>query len=400
MSAIELFHAFSNSVEKIPLNMIGLDSINKVVNNLPKTAIEKSPESSAKLIDFYFRNIDSALKMHYEMTLLSLSWLIRNCESNYKTSFLELLRKEVSSNTGTGSRNIFLLDIQREVEGSLSREQATYLADLVIDKMLSPKSDTYTTETFGAFDNLLISTKSFDFMPPESQTRYVEKLKDCLLDNRSSISTKTRVIQAIDFLSAKIEKQHFETLDDFISRNRERLFVSTHTEDLSPFRSSSFVNFRALLYSCSSYAPVKKPLTFSLDLLRLSVSTEAHVRGLFAETVVSFVQSNPDCSGNLSLLHRCYELTFDSDPKVRGKAISSIIELFNVIDSEIQETYLLRISDLLSDPSEISRAYLALSLSEFKDKIPSDVSNSAKRKLEEDVSYYVRRNINQGNNKV
>jgi len=396
--SIDLLQSFVAAIKKIPLNMIGMDTINKVVNNLPKDVIQENSQSVESLISFYFKNIESSLKMHYESTLLSVSWLIQNSKNvGAKNTFLEIINKELSLSKENASKTIFLLSRVQDVEGSLSQDEISSVANLVIDEILNPASKGYSTEGYGGYDSLLISTRFFDSFPKNLQDKYLDKIVSCLLDPKSSISNKIRYIQTLDFLSKRIDEKYFKSLGNFIVQNRKTLFASSRKEDLSPFRSSSFVNFRALLYSCAIVAPVDNPTMFSLDLLRLSVSTESHVRESFAESTVYFIRANPNYSGNLSLLNRCYELTFDSDPKVRGVAISSVVELFTTIDQEIKDSYLMRIIDLASDPSEITRAYLARAFNKFKSNVPSEQFDSLKNKLEKDVSFYVRRNINKTN---
>lgn len=390
---LELYRVFSNLTPKLPISMIALDSINKVVLNMPESLIARDLYSSRTLCDFYFENINSFFKSDQEMTLLSLAKLVKHSPIEEKNKFLKVIDQELHKTPKDYGKRIMLFDILRDLNGDLALEMASEVIGTVSQSFFSSDSKGYSATGVGSGEALFISTKFFDSLEPSAKDKYLSRMVSSLLDPHFSISNKIQVLSALDRLSEKIDRSYFTPIYDFILKHREGLFSWQQTDKMSAFRSTSFVTYRALLYACASLAPVQDTSIFSLDLLRLSVSTEAHVREIFIESSTRLVLSHESHSENSALLHRCYELTFDPDPKVRGVAAGAIIELLSQINATIRDSYLVRLKDISNDKSEIARSYLAHSLTKYGKNLPPDLYDSLENQLEGDINFYVRRNI-------
>lgn len=389
-----LIDAFLDVIKDLKMNMITSDSINKVINNIPSNYLNNHPEKVTLLMESYLLRVDDFLKMHFETSFLVLEKLtLADKDKKSRTIILNQIREEINKKNIPPSRIIFLNRIEEKINGNLKRESTDLIVSNLMTKFLDSSSDSYSTETFGGIDPIATVYQMFSSIDESLRDEINSKMLSVLFDRKFSISNKVKVLSA--FLNSKdfIKEDVFKAVESYVIQNRNALFVSTNNDDRGfSFRTSSFPTYRALLYRCASLVESSNEDMFSLDLLRLSVSTESFIREQFIHASLSFLDSNKSSIHWHSLFNRCYELSFDNDPSVKGAAVAAMIQLFKNSKEFLKLDIMKRVLELTNDPSETVRSNLIYAIKENASMFDIDFVKSISLKLEHDVDFYVRKN--------
>ena len=312
----------------------------------------------------------------------------------YHKTYFNTLKEQLKKNDNSPTKNIFLYNIQSNLKRAITKEEAQKIINIIKEKVLNPDIASYSQIAIKSFDPISAFSEMIHLFDLEDKSTSIKILQDSLFHSNCSISNKIQIILALEKNNKFMDYNSKNKIQKYLFDNKENIFTNKNRAHFFSFKSVSITVFRGLLYRLVSTIKIEWADSYLLDLLRISVSTDKTIRRFFIESANSFCKSNSNNKEALKiLLNRCYELSFDSDPIVRGLSTSAMLSLSNQLDKAIPIEVLHRIESLSKDPSEIVRANVSQIVKENKDILHQKLFKDIEKNLLEDIDFYVRKNI-------
>ena len=390
-----LMRSFFELVKSTTLEISSLTAINDSIKGFPDNFFLCEQHSTRQLTKFYFENIEKMLELHFETTIIALTRLVLFEESKINTkNLLNRIEMELEKKQNPAEKIIFLLNIKHKLNKSITKEISEKLFNLLRDSILNSNSDSYKVEGVNMFDPISLFSEVLLFFDLRHKQATVSILKKALFDEGCSISNKVRIANSLIKIKEDLGNESIAEIQKHLLKIRENIFVGNNPSPTFSFKSTSTPILRALLYHLASLNEIGWAESYLLDILRLSVSTDYKIRQMFVKTAISFCKSNSKNTVAIkTLLNRCYELSFDADPQVRGMSCSAMLDMSKFLDSSVYENIFSRLDNLSRDPSEITRINIAVAIIENKKILSGKLYGEIKSRLSKDIDFYIRKKI-------
>ena len=396
-----LLNTFAELVNNIfTSDKLLLNEVNNLIPNFSDDFFFSEYETTKKIIKLYFDNLSQTLCDNEHMffiVFLALRRLIKLDKSKtYHKAYFNILKEQLKKNDNSAIKNIFLYNIQSDLQGTITKKEAQRIINIIKEKVLNSDITSYSQETIHSFDSIGLFSEMIHLFDLEDKATSIKILQDSLFHSNCSISQKIQIILALEKNNKFIDDNSKDKIQKHLFDNKENLFTNRNRTHFFSFKSVSISVFRALLYRLVATIKIDWADSYVLDLLRISVSTDATIRLFFIESSNSFCKSNSNNAEAVKiLLNRCYELSFDTDPKVRGLSSSVMLSLSNKSSKALPKEVLHRIESLSKDSSEIVRSIVAQTVKENKDILRKKVFAEVKNRLSKDIDFFVRKNISE-----